>query len=96
MTAPTIPAIIAATLAAFPEVRPNEFRSHRRAPIFCQARMVAYYVARHDAGLSFPAIGRAFDRDHSTIMHGCEVIATLIGLGDPIAARVAAIRSALA
>ena len=96
MPNPAIARIIAATLAEFTEVRPNEFRSHRHAPIFCLARHVAYYIARHDTDLTFQTIGDAFDRDPTTIRHGSEVIATLIGLGDPITARIAAIRSALA
>ena len=35
-----------------------------------RARHEAMYEARKRTGKSFPILGRAFDRDHSTIMHG--------------------------
>lgn len=38
---------------------------------FAQARprQAAMWLARHVTPCSFPEIGRAFDRDHSTVMH---------------------------
>ena len=37
-------------------------------------RMVAMYMVRKISGLSFPDIGRVFDRDHSTIINACQKI----------------------
>ncbi len=38
------------------------------------ARQVAFYLARETTTLSFPAIGKYFNRDHSTIIHGCNAV----------------------
>lgn len=40
-----------------------------RSPEFSHPRMIAMYVCRAYLHLSFPAIGRHFDRDHTTVMH---------------------------
>jgi chromosomal replication initiation ATPase DnaA len=40
------------------------------------ARHVAVYVAREATGLSWPALGRAFRRDHSTLMASYAKIAS--------------------
>ena len=37
-------------------------------------RQVAMYLAREVAKLSLPAIGAAFGRDHSTVLHACRKI----------------------
>ena len=38
-------------------------------------RQITMYLMRHEAGLSFPEIGREMGgKDHSTIMHGCSKI----------------------
>lgn len=33
-------------------------------------RHEAYYLVHRDFGLSYPEVGRIFDRDHTTILHG--------------------------
>jgi integrase len=40
-------------------------------------RQVAMSLIRETTALSLPAIGRAFNRDHSTVLHACEKIARL-------------------
>jgi chromosomal replication initiation ATPase DnaA len=52
------------------------------------ARMIACWLLR-ETGMSYPEIGRALGRDHTTIMHACRVIAA-----DP--ARLALARRLLA
>lgn len=42
------------------------------------ARVCAMAVIREWSGLSFPAIGRLFDRDHTTVMHAINKV-----LADP-------------
>jgi hypothetical protein len=37
------------------------------------ARQLAMRVAREMTGKSYPEIGRAFNRDHTTVIHACEV-----------------------
>jgi chromosomal replication initiation ATPase DnaA len=38
------------------------------------ARQIAMYLAHVGFGLSFEAIGRAFDRDRTTVGHACRVV----------------------
>lgn len=35
-----------------------------------EARKVAMWLSRRIIGCSYPALGRAFDRDHSTVLRG--------------------------
>ena len=39
-------------------------------------RQLIYWILRHhpSASLSYPVIGEAFDRDHTTIMHGVQLL----------------------
>jgi chromosomal replication initiation ATPase DnaA len=48
--------------------------STRGAPRAAYARQVAMYLAHVDFALSFEAIGRAFDRDRTTVSHACRVV----------------------
>lgn len=48
--------------------------SFRRARGLIRPRHVAMYLARTLTKHSLPAIGRIFERDHTTIMHGCRQI----------------------
>ena len=42
-------------------------RKHKRSVVL--ARHVAMFVARRCTMCSYPEIGRAFNRDHTTVMH---------------------------
>ena len=46
----------------------------RRSQDIALARQVAMYLCRDMTDLSTTAIGRSFNRDHTTVMHGCEKI----------------------
>lgn len=46
----------------------------RGAPHAAYARQVAMYLAHVGFALSFEAIGRAFDRDRTTVSHACRVV----------------------
>lgn len=48
-------------------------RQDRRQPLALQ-RQVAMYVCREQAGASYPELARAFERHHSTIIHGVHEI----------------------
>lgn len=43
-------------------------RSHCRR--YARPRQEAYWILRRETGLSFPVIGRLFERDHTTILFG--------------------------
>lgn len=52
---------------------PEAIRGPARDKSIATARMVACWLLRQ-TGLSYPEIGRAVDRDHTTVMHACRVI----------------------
>ena len=43
-----------------------------------RARHIAMFVARHLTPQSLPAIGRAFDRDHTTVLHAVRKVDQLV------------------
>jgi chromosomal replication initiator protein len=51
----------------------------KRQPLALQ-RQIAMYLCRELTDLSLPAIGKAFDRDHSTVMHAEKRIRNEMGL----------------
>jgi len=51
-------------------LRPGLIWTPTRKRHVMRARQAAFLVAREN-GASFPAIGRAFEMDHSTVLHGC-------------------------
>ena len=56
-------------------VDPADITSKRRSRDIALPRQVAMYICREMTGLSTTSIGRAFgDRDHTTVMHGCDKI----------------------
>lgn len=48
-------------------------RGHTREQPAVRARQVAMRLCREMTDRSYPAIGRFFNRDHSTVMHACAV-----------------------
>lgn len=50
-------------------VEPAELGTRSRSQSVARARMVAIGIARARYGWSFPELGKAFGRDHSTCMH---------------------------
>lgn len=61
---------IVSTVAAKHDVSLSEVMGRSRLQRFIFARQDAYWALRHEAGLSFPQIGRFFGRDHTTIIYG--------------------------
>lgn len=64
--------IIDATLAVFPTVTRLEFLSARHDKRIVQARQAAMYLGRKHTSLSFPAIARALNRDHTTVLYAVQ------------------------
>jgi len=70
---------IAAAVARRFELRLSDLRSASRRHALVTARNTAFYLARRLTGASFEQIGRYFaGRDHTTVMHGCRKLETLI------------------
>ena len=57
----------------------DELCSKRRTKEIAYARQIAMYLARELTNVSLPKIGENFGkRDHSTVMHACDKIKSLI------------------
>lgn len=56
--------------------------SRRRARHLAWPRQEAYWRASKETMMSLPAIGRAFGRDHTTIMHGIDAHEKRSGHGE--------------
>lgn len=55
-------------------VRPDDILASRREQPAAYVRQVAYWLARDLTLLSYPAIGREINRDHTTVRHGTQLI----------------------
>jgi chromosomal replication initiator protein len=66
----TVQEIQERTAAAF-GVTLDELRSPSRAAGIAWARQVAMYLARELTDATLPSIGRAFGRNHTTVLHAC-------------------------
>lgn len=51
----------------------DELLGHRRQPKLVRGRWIVAAVLK-ERGLSYPTIGRALKRDHTTIMHGIDAL----------------------
>jgi chromosomal replication initiator protein len=71
-----------------------ELLSPRRLGSLVDARHAAVWLARQ-AGYSLPAIGRAFDRDHTTVLHAVGRVDRLLASDPGYAAAVARVAAAL-
>lgn len=93
--APTIKDIQRATLECFGGSMHELLSASRRGGIL-PARHVGMYLARRLTKKSFPAIGRAFDRDHSVAITAIIKIENLIASDPGFAARVAQLEAQFA
>ena len=89
-------ALIAAVVMDHFDVSDDDFYSSVRTAEVALARQVTMYLARTTTLLSYPEIGAALDRDHSTVMHGAHLVADRIVSDRDLAAKVADVRRELA
>lgn len=78
--------IVAEVLEHFPGVTARELKGPRGPEKTCIARQIAMYeIKMQRPDLSFVKIGRLFGgRDHSTVHHAIDKIATMVEAGVPI------------
>lgn len=87
---------IIATVANYYGLTIDDLTGSRRTRNIAVARQVAMYLARDLTDMSLPQIGQALgDRDHTTIMHGCDKIAALFEKDDLLRHQVLEIRKKL-
>ena len=64
-------------------IEKKEILSSKRTKDVAYARHVCIYLIREITEMSYPSIGKMFNRDHSTILASCELIAKKINT-DPV------------
>ena len=62
--------------------------SHTRVRQVVRARQIAMFIARKTSTLSYPVIGKQFRRDHTTVLHGVNLIDHLVAACPTFAAEV--------
>ena len=71
---PSIPTVIAAVARYF-DIPQDALTGQKRDKLTAKARHIAVYLLREDAACSYSAIGKALgNRDHTSVMRGCEKI----------------------
>ncbi|NOR63276.1 MAG: hypothetical protein GQ535_12390 [Rhodobacteraceae bacterium] len=82
---PKISDIIAAVGAHY-GIAKTDIESDRREASLVHARHVSFWLAKELTLLSYPQIGMAMHRDHTTVMHGFQTIETKRGADDVLQA----------
>ena len=73
------PELIIEVVAQQYNLAPEDVTGKKRNREIAMPRQIAMYICREMTSLSTTNIGRAFgDRDHTTVMHGCDKISELI------------------
>jgi chromosomal replication initiator protein len=72
-----------------------EILSPRRTPRVARARQLAMYLCRELTPLSLAEVGRAFDRDHATVMHAVRAVSARIEPGSETATAIHDVKSRL-
>jgi len=87
--------ILSAVCAEF-GVSKDDLLSKKREAQISQARQIAMFLLREDAGLTVARIGRELERDHSTVLHGCKRIESATASNDEsIISAISAVRENL-
>ena len=55
-------------------VAQDDIYGRKRQQQICHARNVCMYIIKNQLDLSYPAIGKMFNRDHTTILSSCDAI----------------------
>jgi chromosomal replication initiator protein len=73
----------------------EELLSQRRSARVAQSRQLAMYLARELTPLSLTQIARAFDRDHTTVLHAVRAVSSRLEPGSETTETIHKVRSAL-
>jgi chromosomal replication initiator protein len=65
------------TVAGYYNIRLSDLSSPRRTRSLARPRQMAMALAKELTQHSYPEIGSAFDKDHTTVMHACRKISEL-------------------
>ena len=75
------------------EIAVADLLGKKRNKEIVMPRQVAMYVAREMAGMSYPDIGRAFDRDYTTVIHSYEKVKAELKKDTSLRGAISEIRS---
>lgn len=95
-TVTVLPGRVITMVAENFRVTPEEVKSRRRDKKTVLARQVAMYLIKQQNGCSLAQIGQEFGRDHSTVIHACEKIATELRYNSYLGRVIQTIRQNLA
>ena len=76
------PSLIISQVCKFYNIDDVVIRSTKKSKGVADARQVAMYLIRQLTNLSFPDIGKEFDRDHTTVMHAVKKVEATLKTGD--------------
>lgn len=74
-------------------VTPDDLVSPKRNKEYTQPRHIACYLIRDMTGSSFQQIGKAFDRDHTSVMHGIKKVQREIDADNKFAAELVLLKN---
>jgi chromosomal replication initiator protein len=67
------------------DIKVSDIKSSSRAHAISRPRQIAMYLSRKHTEHSFPELGRAFNKDHTTVIAACKKLDGLLGSDDPLA-----------
>ncbi len=83
------PSKIIKTVSEVFDVKPSEIKGKRRTAYVAQSRQIVMYILRTELELPLEKVAREVNRkDHTTVIHACEKIETLIEENSRIAEKI--------
>lgn len=70
--------VIQNKVAQYYEISLHNLLGSKRDPHFVRARRVAMYIARTHTDMSYPLLGAAFGKDHTTVIHAVKILLEII------------------
>ncbi|MDR2690017.1 MAG: chromosomal replication initiator protein DnaA [Azoarcus sp.] len=65
------------TVADYYKIKVSDMHAKKRTRAVARPRQVAMWLAKDLTAMSLPAIGEAFGRDHTTVLHACRTVTAL-------------------
>ncbi|MCE5278953.1 MAG: chromosomal replication initiator protein DnaA [Planctomycetaceae bacterium] len=75
---------IESAVGAYFAITPADIHSSRRTRPVSAARMIAMFLARRHTTMSFPEIGRAMGKHHSSVIQAVQRVAEMIAADEPL------------
>lgn len=79
-------------VAEYHNMTVDDLRRQDQSWTYSRPRQIAMYLSRHVIGSSYPTLGAAFHRDHTTVLAGVRHITRMVRREPPVAALVMKLR----